>query len=115
NYNGADVSNPAATKGSNDWVIHAGLTFMDFDPFINWRVSGTDNQVAGQPSNKGGQFGLRYHWGEWTPFAAYNYEQYAGNTIYRAYGFGFGRTMKAAEAVKLAYSIGWFRQSQGAG
>lgn len=107
------TASSGATATSSDWVIHAGVSYMDIEPFINWRVSGTDNAIGSAPTNKGGEIGLRYHWGEWTPYGVYKYEQYAGNTDYRAFGVGLGRTMKATEAVKLAYSIAYFRQSMG--
>jgi hypothetical protein len=109
-YSSADPTTTGATRSSNDWVVHAGLSYNDFEPFAIWRVSGTDNGLATSPDNKGITAGVRYHWGEWTPYAVFKSESYAGSTDFRAYGAGLGRTTKVTESVKLMYNVSFFRQ-----
>jgi hypothetical protein len=102
---------PTSNKVSNDLVVKGGLEWNDFDPFVSWRALGTDYGSSLSPKNSAFNAGLRYHWGEWTPYAAFRTDSYNGNSDYKAYGVGLARMMKATESVKMGYSIAWFRQS----
>lgn len=107
----ADPSNATQTKNNSDVVLRGGISVGGLEPFIDWRISGTDNGLTAAPSNKGETFGARYHFGEWVPYAVYSSSKLADVTTSKAYGAGFGRTMKASEAAKLMYGVSYFRET----
>lgn len=107
----------AVTAGENDkgseLNARVGISMNGLDPYISYRVIGK-TQVAGVDAEKykGYGAGLRYHFGEWTPYAAYNMNKKETATAgsededkTTSFLVGVGRETKLAEGARLVYSI----------
>jgi hypothetical protein len=90
--------------------LRAGLSINGLDPFIGYRVIGKDEAGPTVTKYKGYNAGLRYHFGEWTPYAAYvNSETEAptpaASSEAKTWLVGVGRETKLAEGARLVYAL----------
>lgn len=101
----------AADGSQNNLDVRVGISAMGFDPFLHFQAIGAD-KAAGADVTKYTGFGggLRYHYGEWTPYAAIN----STKTKTVATGvepktttwtLGLGRETKLAEGARLVYAL----------
>lgn len=107
----------APTTGSNGHltVVSLGAQIMDFDPFFHYVVMGSgDSAITGAQDlsmdMSGYMGGLRYHYGEWTPYAVYSKSQGKnGNKLdnTRNTVVGLGRSTKIGENARLVYSVAY--------
>jgi hypothetical protein len=99
----------------NDIIVRIGIEKNDFEPFAWYRLGGDNHFVAGNnvEQNKMWALGLKYHWGEWTPYAAFKKTQFNNINTGTIYGAGFGRDTKLTDGIKMAYSLAFFRQASG--
>jgi len=100
----------------SDLTVRAGVSVSDFDPYINWRIMGKrETNTAGvtaENKTKDMQVGLKYHYGEWTPYAAYRMAEVevTGATDkpeFTAWTVGVGRNTKLGEGARLVYSVSY--------
>ncbi len=114
----ADVDGTGETDTDTDMTLKAGVSVMDFEPFVHFKIAGTDGDEveANRVKNKDMTIGLRYKWGEWTPYVAYrslNQTDNSGNDIAGAkqtnIGLGIGRSSAIAEGARMVYSISAWR------
>jgi len=99
-------------SSQNALDVRAGVEVNGFDPFLHFVAIGAD-KVAGATSVKytGLGAGLRYHYGEWTPYGAINSSkltpQAAGATTVKntTWTLGLGRETKLAEGARLVYAL----------
>lgn len=109
-----------AGNKSNNLTVRAGVSVADFDPFISWRFAGTNenNSTATKLENKtkDATVGLRYHYGEWTPYAAYRFGKVEETGVAASNGervkntsmlIGAGRETKLGESARLIYSVSY--------
>lgn len=82
-------------QNGSELDLTAGVSVSDFDPFINFKVM---NEDAAEVEHPAFGVGLRYHWGDWTPYALFDIE----NEILSA---GIGRSSKLKEGVMLNYAL----------
>jgi hypothetical protein len=122
-YRGTPIG--GSMLSDTDVVIRVGAEINDFEPFAWYRVGGDNHFVptgvsatnpavvtsTGVEQNKMWAVGLKYHWGEWTPYAAIKKTQFNNETTGEIFGAGIGRNTKLTEGVKLAYSFAFFRQA----
>lgn len=98
-----------------DLTLNFGAQIRDFHPFISWKAMGMDESGTDKVKNKDIGFGLRYKYGEWTPYAAWrSVKSEVGTTEtakMTAYGLGVGRNMKIADATTLHYAISFWKSS----
>jgi hypothetical protein len=96
---------------SSNLDIRAGVSVSGFDPFLSVKAIGSDKvggtKTASYTDNK---LGLRYHYGEWTPYAAYRMQQNkteatGAKSKDNSFVVGLGRETKLAEGARLVYSI----------
>jgi hypothetical protein len=104
-----------ATSTDNDVVVRLGFEWNNLEPFGFFRIGGDNHFVSGNNvvQNKMWALGTRYHWGEWSPFAAFKKTSFGGTNTGEIFGAGFGRNTKLAEGVKMGYSLAFFRQANG--
>lgn len=122
-----------ATNNGNrlqDMTLKAGASVMDFEPFVAFKVMGSDkNTPAGatptvtEQKSKYMMFGTRYRYGEWVPFAYWRKDKMeqsvtpasgtATNTELKRsfWGIGFSRTTKLGEGTHLTYGTGYHKLS----
>lgn len=103
-----------ANDGKNESLgVRLGAQFSGFDPWANFQVIGED-KAAGAAVTKYTRMGIgaRYHYGEWTPYAAFS----SGKDKTEATGsedktttmaIGLGRESKLAEGARLVYALYW--------
>jgi hypothetical protein len=94
---------------SRELNLRAGFSFSGLDPFIGYRVIGKDEAGATETKYKGYNAGLRYHFGEWTPYAAYVNNEVetptaATSSESKTWLVGIGRETKLAEGARLVYA-----------
>jgi hypothetical protein len=90
--------------------LRAGISVNGLDPFIGYRVIGKDEAGATITKFKGYNAGLRYHFGEWTPYAAYTMNETVAPTVAlssetKTWLAGIGRETKLAEGARLVYAV----------
>jgi hypothetical protein len=99
------------TTTSSALDARLGLAMNGFDPFLHFQIIGKD-RTAGIDTDKttamGG--GLRYHYGEWTPYIAVNSAKFeniasASDIKFTTWTVGLGREAKLAEGARLAYAV----------
>jgi hypothetical protein len=112
---GVMVASRSTSSTVTDQIItvKAGVSVADFEPFAHFSVGGQD-QTAGTNNHQAMSFGMRYHWGEWTPYAAFRQDKTTTVTTSfdnrtEAWGVGLGRESKVAEGVKTMYSLSFMR------
>ncbi len=108
-----------------DMVLRAGVAVADFEPFINYRLTSmVDNaDQNARTKNRDMTIGLRYRFGEWTPYAAYRATKRVNNAgdilegvgtnRTTRFGGGVGRTSALAEGARLMYSLSYWRLLNG--
>lgn len=105
----------SGTTNSSNLAARLGLAMNGFDPFVTFQIIGKD-RANGSDTNKytslGG--GLRYHYGEWTPYFAVKQNKTevlavapatGSDTKISTWTIGLGREAKLAEGARLAYAI----------
>jgi hypothetical protein len=130
----------------NDIVLKAGVSVMDIEPFLEYKIAGKlkdygnpvnyvqslgltgttngvgiGNATQVEAESKSFTAGVRYRFGEWTPFAAYRNDSFTIKTPAdvvavrraKAFGFGTGRSMKAGEGTMLNYGLSFWRLVDG--
>jgi len=92
-----------------------GAQYENFDPFFHYIVTARDNSAATETKRSGYTAGLRYHFGEWTPYAMYSSIKNETKTATTAkdtstfYIAGLGRSTKVGETTRLVYSVAYTR------
>jgi len=99
----------ATDKTDTNLDLKAGVEVNNFEPFIAYKVIGGEKQAVNQ-KHKDMAVGTRYHYGEWTPYAAVRMAKLE-DVKTNSWGLGAGRKSKVAEGVKLDYGFGFFRQT----
>ncbi len=100
----------ASDKKSTDMDMRAGISMNGFDPWVGFHVTGKNG--AAENKNKGFNAGLRYHYGEWTPYAMYSnkkWEPTGGNTKNNTWLVGLGRESKLGDAARLMYALYYYK------
>jgi hypothetical protein len=94
--------------------LHAGVQVMDFEPFIQIQLTG-NHQTAANTTDKDKSMsaGVKYHWGEWTPYAAVSQTKVTPNGATDSnkntvWGLGIGRTAKMGDTTSMHYSLGYW-------
>ena len=114
-----------ATKASS-LTARAGVSVADFEPFVAFRIIGKEEDKNEEPGRtlkneeSDMQAGLKYHYGEWTPYAAYrilkgeksgsataanNGDTYEANSM----AVGLARNSKIGENTRMIYSVAFNR------
>lgn len=111
---------------SQDMTVRAGASVMDFEPFVHYKIKGEEKTTLAANTDtvtsKGYGAGVKYHWGEWTPFMVYRHDKIGqemktlgltGKEVKtNAMGLGFGRVSKMSEGTSLNYAMSFWRQSK---
>lgn len=108
------ASNNSATGNSNYLLAHLGASVSGFEPFGTIRLGGTEPGATHSMYRAG----LRYRWGEWTPYGAYtNTRDEAGGVTQRenTWGLGLGRSTKVTEGINMNYALSFWRVSDAGG
>jgi hypothetical protein len=113
-YRGTPAGTTSMTTDT-DVVVRLGFEKNDFEPFGWYRIGGDNHFVPGGnvEQNRMYAVGLKYHWGEWTPYGAFKKTQSNGLNTGTIFGAGFGRDTKLTDGIKMAYSLAYFRQASG--
>lgn len=93
--------------------VRLGAQFSGLDPFVSFKLIGADkldSTTITKYTNT--QIGFRYHYGEWTPYAAYKMaksktEATSAEVKTNTFIIGAGRETKLAEGARLVYAIYW--------
>lgn len=109
-------STTAPASGSNkhsDLSARLGVSYMGLDPFIGFKIIGSDKLDSTTVTKYTDMtFGARYHYGEWTPYAAYRMrktktEATGADVKTNNFIIGAGRETKLAEGARLTYALYW--------
>ena len=111
---GTSTAEPASgvNKESN-LDVRLGASFSGLDPFISFKIIGKDKLDSTNVTKYSNTtIGARYHYGEWTPYAAYRMakgkdEASGAESKKNALTIGVGRETKLAEGARLVYAIYW--------
>jgi len=111
-YGNSAFATPTHNKESS-LNVRLGASFSGLDPFVAFKIIGADKQdntTINKYSDM--QIGARYHYGEWTPYAAYRSAKVkveaSGNESKKtALTLGVGRETKLAEGARLVYALYW--------
>ena len=105
NVNGNTYAN------THDLSFRAGMELANFEPFLGYE-NGLESVNGSQNSINLVTVGTRYHWGEWSPYAALSTNTFNGSTS-TIWGLGLGRDTRILENVKMIYSVAYFRNTFG--
>jgi hypothetical protein len=118
-YRGTPVGTSSMVSDT-DVVVRLGFELSAFEPFAWYRIGGDNHFVplisggavtgSNVEQNKMWAAGLKYHWGEWTPYAAIKKTDFNNEITGEIFGAGIGRNTKLTEGVKLSYAFAFFRQ-----
>ena len=103
---------------NTDMTLKLGAQFDGFDPFFNYKLIGRERgfnsglNTESTRNHRDWMLGLRYHYGEWVPYAAVRQTKVGGESTRKTYGLGFARSSKVAEGVKLHYGFGLWRNAK---
>ncbi len=110
----AGTSAPATPGNKGYFGAQIGASIANLEPFFGMNFIGRNlDKDLNSHYYRGG---VRYHWGEWTPYAAvlstnYNDERVAG-TLNKLtgtnWGLGLGRSAKIAEGVRMNYALSYW-------
>lgn len=94
--------------------LRAGVLVGDFEPFLHARVIAKDsNGAAVLPKDTSYNGGVRYRFGEWTPFAGFKMDKTvkdaATESTAKAFGFGLARNTRISENTNLNYALSAWR------
>ena len=108
----------ASSGNSSDLSVHAGAVIGDYEPFFTIKPSGNE-------PNREHYFyraGLRYRWGEWVPYfvAVTAGDRSTDPNALSAlkeitYGFGFTRSTRVVEGVKMNYGLSYYKIADSGG
>lgn len=98
---------------SSDLSMRVGVSVAGLDPFVAFKIMGKDKLDSTDVTKYTDMtIGARYHYGEWTPYAAYRAR--ATKTVATGaevktnnFTLGVGRETKLAEGARLAYAVYW--------
>jgi hypothetical protein len=111
----ASTAGDTSTKGNKGYfAANIGAAVQGFEPFFGIQLIGNDLDKDKKHSHVRG--GFRYHWGEWTPFAAILATSYKDETVANTvskvngtnWGFGLGRSAKISEGARLNYALSYW-------
>ncbi len=98
--------------------LKAGVIVSDFEPFVHMTLKDT-NGLSGAAEDKTSDMtvGTRYHYGDWTPYAAYRTTKQTDNGVAAAdatnvYGLGLGRMAKMGD-INMAYNVSYWKGTAG--
>ncbi len=107
----AAVSPTAASTSKSNLSATLGAQFSGLDPFVGFTIA-SDDKTNGTKVSKYTNMnaGVRYHYGEWTPYATYSAakKKDEASSIERkinAFTVGLGREAKLAEGARLVYAV----------
>jgi len=107
-YAGARVNDNVS---SSDLTLRASADIGGIEPFAHFKIIGSDNIAANNTTkNTDMGVGVRYKFGEWTPFLALRQvgitpQGGSSTTVGSGYTLGVGRNSRVAEGVRLNYAI----------
>jgi len=111
---GFGISYGRANRDTQDLTFRAGIQYAGFEPFFSWKAVGKDKVGTVELENDDIMAGLRYRFGEWSPYFAYRdidgnvgASKVVDTTVV---GFGLGRSSKLTEGVTLNYSLGYWNR-----
>ena len=123
---GQNTNSVSDKEGTTEYSIHAGVSVMDFEPFITYTMGKDKNPGSGTSTDEikssALTFGLRYKYGEWAPFAVYRMDgaELSGDSTAavniaqrkaNAFGLGFARTMRVSDMASLHYGAAYWTKS----
>ncbi len=114
---GAALTRTLSEGEATTTVLKVGAMVGEFEPFLHYTLNDSNGASgAAENSNAGMTIGTRYHWGDWTPYAAYKTTTATvagteGDAVTNM-GLGFGRSGKMGD-VSVDYAISYWRQNSG--
>lgn len=109
--------NNTADTVQNSFIARAGISMSGLDPFVAFNISSQDKALGVKTTTYSGMNGgLRYHYGEWVPYALISStksknEATTVETKTTGYALGLGRETKLAEGARLVYSL-YYKHSE---
>jgi len=107
-------------NSSTDLTARLGLDMAGLEPYLAYKIIGKNQTGAGDANSRKNtdlQAGVRYKFGEWTPFAAFRMTGAKLGTAdsatdYTGFGLGVGRNARVAEGVRLNYAVSAWRSGK---
>lgn len=98
--------------------LKAGVILGNFEPFVGYLLSSSNGGTGtAEQTSSAMNAGLRYHMGDWTPYAVWgtnSTEQNSTKSVDQSkWGVGLGRNAKMGD-VKFNYSVAYFTSSDDA-
>jgi len=111
---GVGLTRTLSEGAPNFTKVNAGVIVADFEPFVNFNVTDSNGATnAVKTSNT--IIGTRYHWGEWTPYAAYRTTKTGtAGTATNTWGLGLGRMAKFGD-IHMDYAVSYWRGNNNTG
>ena len=104
-----------ATQTNSDITLRAGIQHQAFEPFAWLKLSGSEETSTPTIKHSSVGGGLRYRYGEWTPYAGIRQDEIAQGTVSvksATLGLGATRNTKLSESTRMVYGLGFFRKTQ---
>lgn len=101
---------PASDKTNTAFGVRAGIQMNGLDPFASYSQGKSYSNAVTPVETKDTEFqvGLRYHYGEWVPYASYmnNKQTTTGSeNKVNQWTLGLARETKLAEGARLGYAV----------
>jgi len=110
----ASVNPVNKARKDYDMNLRVGASYMGFDPWLHYKIMGNDD-IQGSNATKHTDYGggMKYTWGEWTPYGGYSYYEINpdgdNNDInLHSWGLGLSRNQRVTQGVQLGYSAGYW-------
>lgn len=107
-------SRSTTSRTLNAFGFKAGLIVADLEPFLHYNLS-TDKTSGTTDKRYSFAGGVKYKWGEWTPFASGLISKYNPGTgsgsKFNVYGLGLTRNSKLGDGTYLNYTVAFWRAS----
>jgi hypothetical protein len=106
--------NNTSNTVQSSFIANAGVSVAGFDPFVGFTIASTDKALGTKTNTYSGMnAGVRYHYGEWVPYAAFGTTKNKDETVTAGtndvkntrFAVGLGRETKLAEGARLVYSL----------
>ena len=103
------------SQGASSTKLNAGIVAGNFEPFVGYTLSAS-NGLAGtsETTDAAMSAGLRYHMGDWAPYAVWGSNSTETNSVKSVegskWGVGLGRNAKMGD-VKMNYTVAYFTSS----
>jgi hypothetical protein len=109
---GVGLTQTLSTGGPSFTKVNAGVVVSDFEPFINYTLTDSDGATP-ETKDSTMMVGTRYHYGDWTPYAAYMSSKATTAGVEAAesanrWGLGLGRAAKMGE-ISMNYAVSYWR------